>query len=114
MLEDQPAAEGAVTEQAEQAVRIGIDLGGRGMPTREQVAAVRRLERAIEAAVALDETGELDGDEFGAGQVTLHLHGPDADRLLGSVEQLVRRFPAADRYADLGYGDDEEERRVQL
>ena len=97
----------------EQAVRIGLDLGGLGMPTPEQFAAVRQLERSIEAALAVDDSGELDGDEFGAGQVTLYLYGPDADRLLGSVEQLVRRFPAEDRFADLDYGD-AEERRIQL
>ncbi|GAA2717129.1 DUF695 domain-containing protein [Actinoplanes palleronii] len=102
----------------EQAVQIGLDLDGEGLPTSEQVAAVRRLERSIEAAIAADDTGELDGDEFGGGQVTLYLYGPDADRLLASVEQLVKDFPAADRWAELRYGDLDDpsalERRIQL
>jgi hypothetical protein len=46
-----------------------------------------QLELCIERAGA----GEFDGDEFGAGECTLYMYGPDADRLFGAVERQLRR-----------------------
>ena len=34
--------------------------------------------------------GEFDGDEFGGGECTLYMYGPDADRLFGAVEEELR------------------------
>ncbi|MCO8275137.1 hypothetical protein M1L60_31610 [Actinoplanes sp. TRM 88003] len=62
------------------------------------------MERKVEAALAIDDAGELDGDEFGAGHVTIYLYGPDADRMLAAVESIVRRFPSPSRRAYLRYG----------
>jgi hypothetical protein len=75
------------------------------LPSDEDLKAVRALEREVESALAVDGAGELDGDEFGAGLVTIYLYGHDADRMLASVEGIVRRFPSTSRSAYLRYGD---------
>ena len=102
----------------EHALILTLGLNGSGLPSDEDVRAVRALEREVELAIAVDDVGELDGDEFGAGQVTIYLYGHDADRMLASIEGIVRRFPSPSRSAYLRYGDvdDEsaEEKRLQL
>ena len=103
---------------SEHAVVVRLGVGGGWLPSPEQIKGIRLLEREMEAALAANGAGQLDGDEFGGGQVTLYLYGPAADRLLGSIEEIVRQFPATFRYADLRYGDVDDEsasgRRVRL
>ncbi len=54
---------------------------------REAIHAMSdRMDDAIEAANA----GEFDGDEFGAGECTLFMYGPDADALFAAVEPILR------------------------
>lgn len=39
--------------------------------------------------------GEFDGEEFGGGRCVLYMYGPDADRLFGVVEPILRANPLA-------------------
>jgi hypothetical protein len=50
-----------------------------------------RLAEAIEQNAA----GEFDGDEFGEGECTLFMYGPDADALFAAIETILRAFPGA-------------------
>ncbi len=103
---------------AEHALILTLGLGGSSLPNEEELTAVRDLEREVEAALAVDDVGELDGDEFGGGSVTIYLYGRDADQMFASVEGIVRRFPSTSRSAYLRYGDVDDdtaaEKRLQL
>lgn len=60
------------------------------------------LARAINSAGA----GEFDGDEFGQGECTLFMYGPDADRLFAAIEPLLKSSPlASGGYAVKRYGE---------
>jgi hypothetical protein len=39
--------------------------------------------------------GEFDGEEFGGGRCVLYMYGPDADRLFGVVEPILKATPVA-------------------
>ena len=81
---------------------------------REEVFA---LEDRLVAIIDKHGLGELDGNEFGAGEAVLHCYGPDADRLFTWIEGELRAFPARPAYAVLRYGPYDAqaaERRVEL
>ena len=76
------------------------------------------FEERIEAAITAADAGEFDGDLIGRGECVLYMYGPDADRLFGVVEPLLRASPltrggyAVKRYGAAGSGAREE--RVPL
>ena len=39
--------------------------------------------------------GEFDGDEYGGGECTLYMYGPDADQLFEVISPVVTSFPLA-------------------
>ncbi|MGX6600790.1 hypothetical protein ACWKSP_01435 [Micromonosporaceae bacterium Da 78-11] len=49
--------------------------------------------------------GELDGNEFGGGEVVLYTYGPDASRLFSAMEADLRAFSARPAHAVLRYGE---------
>jgi hypothetical protein len=61
-------------------------------------------ERVAET-VKIEKAGMYDGDEFGNGECTLYLYGPDADRLMMVVSPLFREWELAKGgYAVKRYG----------
>jgi hypothetical protein len=90
----------------EHAVIVHIPLTGGTFGSAAERQSIARLERDLEAAIDQAEAGELDGDEFGEGECVLFMYGPDADRLFGSVEPLLRRDSLGARgYAIKRYGE---------
>jgi hypothetical protein len=66
---------------------------------------VRALEERVTTAVRSAGVGELDGDEFGAGEVVLYAYGPDAGRLFAVMEADLLAFSARPAHAVLRYGE---------
>ncbi len=93
---------------SEHAVLIKLRLSGEGFGTPQEREAIHALSGRLEQAISAAESGEFDGDEFGGGVCTLYLYGPDADRLLASVDAILRSSPLArgarvtKRYGDAG------------
>ena len=63
---------------------------------------MRALEERL-TAIKSAGVGELDGNEFGAGEVTLYAYGPDASRLFAVIEADLRAFSARPAHAVLRY-----------
>ncbi len=78
---------------AEQAVLVYFNLSDMGFGTEEEREAIRELSDRIEQEVEREGVGEFDGDEFGGGQCTLFMYGPDADALFAAIEQILRESP---------------------
>ena len=103
---DEPAVEHAV----EHAVLIRIPLSDSEFGTEAERSAIHGLADEIDGAIARSGSGEYDGDEFGDGECTLYLYGPDADALWASVEEVVRGDPrtagghVVKRYGEPGEG----------
>ena len=76
-----------------QAVILSLRLSDAGFGTPEERAAIHELENRFEALLAKSKAGELDGDEFGAGQCTIYLYGSDADALFAVLETELRGSP---------------------
>ncbi len=82
----------ATARGAEQAVLVYLD--GSSLP--DDVYAncdVATLEDHIRAALAGTGLGEYDGNEFGPGETTLYLYGPDAERLLTLIQPVLTGYP---------------------
>lgn len=79
---------------------------------------VREAQRALREALTAAGVGELDGNEFGGGEVVLFAYGPDADALFAAMAPALRRLPLRPAQVRLRYGSPSEpdvaERQVDL
>ena len=103
---------------SEHAVVVHYALSGDGFGADAEREVIYALGRQLEAALADNTAGELDGNEFGAGEAIIYLYGADADHLYRAIEASVRRVALRPAYAVLRYGDADdpaaEERRIEL
>jgi hypothetical protein len=102
----------------EHAVIVRFPLSSSAFGTAEERNAVRILEKQVATAIASAAVGELDGHEFGGGEVVLYAYGPDATRLFAAMEPSLRTFPARPAHAVLRFGEADDltaiEQRVDL
>lgn len=70
-------------------VRVPLSDGVNG--TQEEIDHLLNLEEELEAAIAECDAGEFDGNDFGQGDFTYYMYGPDAERLFAAVEPILRR-----------------------
>ena len=78
----------------EHCVIVHLALSGdRG--SAEQVDAIHVLSDALEEAIEEHDAGEFDGDEFGGGECTLYMYGPDADKLFEAIRKPLVSSPLA-------------------
>jgi hypothetical protein len=84
----------------------------------EEMDAIHELSDALEEAIEKDGAGEFDGDEFGGGECTLFMYGPDADKLFDAIRELLASSPMSrEGYVLKRYGPPEDgvkEVRVDL
>lgn len=81
-----------MSDQSEHAVLIQINLDGDEFGTPEEQETVYQIEEALEDAAEASGAGEYDGHEFGEGQATIYMYGPDADRLAATALGVLRGF----------------------
>lgn len=101
----------------EHAVIARFRLGGDGLGESDQWSQVFEAERSMGAAVAAAGVGEVDGNEFGGGEVVIFAYGPDADALYRVMEPDLRALPFRPAHVVLRYGepdDDVASERVEL
>lgn len=88
----------------EQAVIAHFRLSGEGFGEAAERRLVFEAERAMAAEVATAGVGEVDGDEFGGGQVAIFAYGPDAHALFAVMEPTLRELPFRPAHAVLREG----------
>ncbi|MFI8363336.1 hypothetical protein ACIGD1_24590 [Streptomyces sp. NPDC085612] len=101
----------------EHAVIARFQLGGDDLGEPNQWSLVFEAERSIGAAVAAAGVGEVDGNEFGGGEVVIFAYGPDADALYRVMEPGLRALPFRPAHVVLRYGepvDDVVSKQVEL
>jgi hypothetical protein len=69
-------------------------------------------EEAMAAAAEEAGVGEVDGNEFGGGEVVLYAYGPDTQALFKVMEPSLRSLPFRPAYVVLRQGSSETESRV--
>jgi len=79
-------------QNPEHAVLVLIKLSDPGFGRPEERDAIHGLADRLKEAIDQAGAGEYDGDEFGEGQCTLYMYGPDADRLYKAIEPALRNF----------------------
>ncbi|MGW2784903.1 hypothetical protein ACWC3X_27165 [Streptomyces populi] len=95
----------ALEAPPEHAVIARFRLGGDGFGETDQRALVFEAERAMEAAVEAAGVGEVDGNEFGGGEVVIFAYGPDAEALYRVMEPSLRALPFRPAHVVLRYGE---------
>ncbi len=70
-------------------VLVSFKLRSPGFGDHAERDAIHRFTAELAAAIAGSAVGEFDGDEFGEGECTLFMYGPDADRLFAVVQPLL-------------------------
>jgi hypothetical protein len=83
-----------------------------GSPADRQV--IYAAERTLTAAVEEAGVGEVDGDEFGGGEVVVYAYGADADALFAVMEPTLRGLPFRPAHVLLRRGVDGAASRVDL
>ncbi|MFI6288322.1 hypothetical protein ACIBCM_26840 [Streptomyces sp. NPDC051018] len=89
----------------EHAVIARFQLGGDGFGEPDQRSLVFDAERSAESAVRAAGVGEVDGNEFGGGEVVIYAYGPDADALYRVMEPCLRALPFRPAHVVLRYGE---------
>jgi hypothetical protein len=67
------------------AVTVHFKLSDNKFGSSEERDRIHRFSHELAALVQEYQAGEFDGDEFGNGEGTLFMYGPDADRLFETV-----------------------------
>ncbi|MET8858458.1 hypothetical protein [Streptomyces sp. NPDC004579] len=89
----------------EHAVIARFRLGGDRFGETDQRALVFEAERTMAAAVEAAGVGEVDGNEFGGGDVVIFAYGPDAKALYQVMESGLRTLPFRPAHVVLRYGE---------
>lgn len=87
----------------EHAVIARFRLGGDDLGESDQRSLVFEAERSMGAAVKAAGVGEVDGNEFGGGEVVLFAYGPNADALYRVMEPGLRALPFRPAHVVLRY-----------
>ncbi|MFJ8902139.1 hypothetical protein [Streptomyces sp. NPDC102370] len=77
----------------EHAVIAHFRLAAHGFGDADQRERVYEAEKVMAAAVESNGAGEIDGNEFGSGEVVLYAYGPNADALFKVMEPTLRSLP---------------------
>ncbi|MFG2434636.1 hypothetical protein [Streptomyces sp. NPDC048508] len=93
----------------EHAVIARFHLGGGDLGVSDQWSLVFAAERSARAAVSSSGVGEVDGNEFGGGEVAIFAYGPDAKALYRVMEPHLRALPFRPAHVVLRYGEPAED-----
>ncbi|MFI5534173.1 hypothetical protein ACIA8O_37115 [Kitasatospora sp. NPDC051853] len=88
----------------EHAVVARFQLAADGFGGQSQRATVRRAQTLLTEVIDRAGVGEFDGNEFGAGEVTLYAYGPDADALFAVMAPVLRDLSFRPAHVVLRYG----------
>ena len=88
------------------AVIAHLRLSDAGFGSEAEREAIFLLEDRLTTAIERARAGEFDGNEFGGGECTLYMYGPDADRLYNAIVPVLQMSPLGrGGYAIKRYGD---------
>jgi hypothetical protein len=78
--------------------------------TRDERDTIFEFEDALSEAISAAGAGEFDGNDFGGGECTLYMYGPDADQLFAAIRPVIDAHPGLVRggHAVLRYGPPED------
>jgi hypothetical protein len=79
----------------EQAVVVYLKLRNGEFGSTEEREAIAALEEELLQVIKDADAGEFDGNRFGRGECALFMYGPDADRLFGIIENLLKASAVA-------------------
>jgi hypothetical protein len=97
-------------------VDVYLKLSDDEFGTKEEFNRIEELCDELKAAIDAEKAGEFDGNEFGQGEATLYMYGPDADTLFSVVGPILKKSPltmggwAIKRYGEIGDLDAKEVR----
>lgn len=92
----------------EHRVTAHFTLTDENFGTRAERDAVHAAEERMDTLARQAGVGDVDGDEFGNGGVTIYAYGPDADALFSVIEPELRALPLRPAYVHLNHGDSTE------
>jgi hypothetical protein len=76
-----------------QAVIVHLRLSDDEFGTPDERMAAYELEDKLIETINSANVGELDGHEFGGGEVVFYMYGTSADRLFAAVETILQTPP---------------------
>ncbi|WP_225800460.1 hypothetical protein [Streptomyces sp. NK15101] len=102
----------------EHAVIARYRLADDGLGEAGRREVVRQARSRLAEAVEQADVGELDGNEYGGGEVALYAYGPDADALFAVMAPVLHDLPFRPAHVILRYGSVDDpsaaEHRVDL
>jgi hypothetical protein len=73
-------------------VTVHFTLSDKKFGSSEERDRVHRFSHELATLIQECQVGEFDGDEFGNGEGTLFMYGPDADRLFEAVLSALKTW----------------------
>ena len=93
----EPEPKPAGPARNEHSVIVHLRLSDNEFGTTEERDSIHGLTSELERRIDKAAVGEFDGDEFGGGECTLFMYGPDAERLFAAIEEPLRASAHARR-----------------
>jgi hypothetical protein len=78
--------------KSEDCVKVHFKLSDGEYGSEQERDAVHGFTDKLDALIREHDAGEFDGDEFGGGEGTLFMYGPDADRLYETVLPALKSW----------------------
>lgn len=97
-------------------IAVYLKLSNDNYGTDTERASIHEFTSILDKVIKESGQGFFDGDEFGEGEASLYMYGPNADKLFKVVEPLLRNWePLKGGYAIKRYGAPVDQReRVQF
>lgn len=89
----------------EHAVLVTIPLKDGEFGSEQERQELYGLESQLTAAIAEKGAGEFDGNDFGGGQVTFYMYGPDADALYDAIAPVFEKHGITGVQVTKRYGE---------
>ena len=103
------------TQTKDEWIAVYLKLSNDNYGTDTERDSIRKFTDMLDEAIRESGQGIFDGDEFGEGEASLYMYGPNADKLFEVVEPLLRNWKSLKGgYAIKRYGTSLEKERIEF
>jgi hypothetical protein len=83
---------GTIAAAPKEWIAVCLRLSGREYGEDNEREVIREFSRELDSEIRVHNVGTFDGDEYGGGECSLFMYGPNADKLFSTIEPLLRRW----------------------
>ncbi len=83
---------GVTTSAPKEWIAVCLRLEGGEYGNDNEREAIKDFARELDSEIRAHDVGTFDGDEYGNGECSLFMYGPNADTLFATIETLLKHW----------------------